>query len=66
MYNARLDKISLKSVSLSQNQIRRCDAITCTGAPLAHVGEFDFGAFDALHILKDVTHRFALHRVDLK
>jgi hypothetical protein len=40
--------------------------ITCTSAPFAHVGEFDFGAFDALDVLEDVTHRFALNCIDLE
>ena len=39
---------------------------TCAGAPLPHVGHLDLGALDALDVLQDVPHRFALHRVDLK
>ena len=47
-------------------QKHNLNVTTCAGAPLPHVGHLDLGTLDALDVLQDVPHRFALHRVDLK
>jgi hypothetical protein len=44
----------------------RGTTFTCASATFAHVGKLDLGALDALNVLEDEPHRFALNSVHLK